>query len=111
MLAACSPANYSLGQAETPLPETAPTAVTTAGDSARLVTITGWFVTVWNDEPHYALTDEQGQKVKLLLDDTVAKPLGGPLELDRKRVTIVGEVVSESPLVVRVLDVQFVNGE
>jgi len=73
------------------------------------VTITGWFTTVWNGGPHYSITDDQGQTTRLLLDDETAKPLGGPLELDRKRVTIVGEIISDSPRTVRVLSVQFEN--
>lgn len=73
------------------------------------VTITGWFTTVWNDEPHYSITDDQGQTTRLLLNEELTKPFGGPLELDRKRVTIVGEMTSDSPRTVRVLSIQFAN--
>jgi hypothetical protein len=74
-----------------------------------MVTITGWFTTVWNGETHYSITDDQGQTTELLMEDEIAKPLGGPLELDRKRVTITGEIVSDSPRTVRVLSVQFAD--
>jgi len=77
----------------------------------KKVTITGWFTTIWNSEPHYSITDDQGQTTKLLLDDETAKPLGGPLELDRKQVTIVGELISDSPMIVKVLSVQFVKSD
>ena len=73
------------------------------------VIITGWFTTVWNGGPHYSITDDQGQTTLLLLDDEIAKPLGGPLELDRKRVTIVGEITRDSPRTIRVLSVKFEN--
>jgi hypothetical protein len=74
---------------------------------SNTVTITGWFTTVWNGEAHYSITDDQGQTTELLMEDEIAKPLGGPLQLDRKRVTITGEIVSDSPRTVRVLSVQF----
>ncbi|MDD2923468.1 MAG: hypothetical protein PHQ36_14375, partial [Anaerolineales bacterium] len=70
-------------------------------------TITGWFTTVWNGEPHYSITDDQGQVTKLLLDEELAKPLGGPLALDRKRVTISGEFVSDPQGALRVLSIRF----
>ncbi len=74
--------------------------------SPRLITITGWFVTVWNGEPHYSLTDDQGNVSQLLLDPDVSKSLGGPLAFDRKRVTIVARVASESPPTLRVISIK-----
>jgi hypothetical protein len=82
-----------------------------APTSLKQVTITGWFTTIWNGKPHYSITDDQGQVTQLLLDDETAKPLGGPLELDRKRITIVGEIISDSPRIVRVLSVQFAGAD
>jgi hypothetical protein len=96
VLTACTAANAPLEMTPTP---------------SGQVVITGWFTTVWNGEAHYSITDAQGQTTSLLLEDEVAKPLGGPLELDRKRVTIMGEVVSGSPRIVRVLSVQFAEPE
>ena len=90
-------------------PEVQPTVASFETQPSKQVTITGWFTTIWNDEPLYSITDDQGQTTQLLLDDETAKPLGGPLELDRKRVTIVGEIISDSPRTVRVLSVQFAN--
>jgi hypothetical protein len=82
-----------------------------APTSLKQVTITGWFTTIWNGKPHYSITDDQGQVTQLLLDDETAKPLGGPLELDRKRITMVGEIISDSPRIVRVLSVQFAGAD
>ena len=90
-------------------PEGQPTAVAFETQPSMQITITGWFTTIWDGEPLYSITDDQGQTTQLLLDDETAKPLGGPLELDRKRVTIVGEIISDSPRTVRVLSVQFAN--
>lgn len=83
--------------------------VTASAESSNIVALTGWFTTIWNDEPLYSITDDQGQIIQLLLEDEIAKPFGGPLELDRRRITIVGEVVSDSPRVVRVLSVELAD--
>jgi hypothetical protein len=122
MLTGCVPVNSTIDKIQTPKPKTSPDipskpitksaetpAVITSAPPKKQVTITGWFTTIWNGEPHYSITDDQGQTTQLLLDDEIAKPLGGPLELDRKRVTIIGEIVSDSPRIVRVLSVQFVD--
>jgi len=73
----------------------------------NLITVTGWFTTIWNGEAHYSITNDQGQTFKLQLDEELTKPLGGPLELDRKRVTITGELISEKPATIHVLSIQF----
>ncbi len=77
----------------------------------NLVTITGLFTTIWNGGPHYSITDDQGQTTQLLLDDETAKPLGGPLELDRKRVTVQGVMVDDPPGALQVLSVSMGGGE
>ena len=124
LLAACSPVNYPLDKIAPSNPnssiDTTPSsftrstetpAIIMAPTSLKQVTITGWFTTIWNGKPHYSITDDQGQVTQLLLDDETAKPLGGPLELDRKRITIVGEIISDSPRIVRVLSVQFAGAD
>jgi hypothetical protein len=97
-LQACSPRDA--GEA-TLTPTTAMTATLVQ------VSINGWFTTVWNGEPHYFITDDQGVTTRLLMDDKLAEPLGGPLELDRKRVSLTGLVTGESPVTVQVLSIQF----
>jgi len=99
-----------LGLSPTPTPTTTTTPpMISETPTSKQVTITGVFTTIWNGETSYTITDDQGQTTQLLLDNETAKPLGGPLELDRKRVTIVGEITSDSPRIVRVLSVQFAN--
>lgn len=77
--------------------------------SPNRITVTGWFTTIWNGEPHYWITDAQGQTFQLLLDPEVARPLGGSSELDRKQVTVLGEVISESPPVLRVVSIRVMH--
>lgn len=72
---------------------------------AEAVSLSGWFTVIWNDKTRYVLTDNQGQWTELLLDEETAKPFGGPLTLNRKRVTIVGEKVTAPPGAVRVLSI------
>lgn len=69
------------------------------------LTLSGWFTIIRNHESHYFITDDQGVMVEVLLDDDVAAPLGGPLALDRTRVTIVGVLTSDAPAVVRALSI------
>ena len=87
---------------------TATVAVST--QSPNIVTITGWFTTVWNGEPHYSITDDQGQTTRILLDVELAKPFGGPLELDRKRVTVTGEFVNDPQGALRILSINIEGG-
>ncbi len=74
---------------------------------AQEVSLSGWFTTIWNDKPHYFLTDDQGRLTELLLDAEMTKPFGGPLAFNRKRVKVVGERVSAPPGGVRVLSIEF----
>jgi len=67
--------------------------------------LSGWFHILWED-PHsdsdqeptikYLLIDDQGEWVELLLDGELVRPFGGPLALNRKRVTVVGRMVGLS---------------
>ncbi len=107
ILASCTPGNDAINKNAPTSPEL-PSNETTTSES--LITITGWFTIVWNDEPHYSITDDHGINTQLQMDDEIAKPLGGPLELDRKKITIVGKVIRDSPRTIRVLSVQFANG-
>ena len=67
---------------------------------AQQQTLTGWFTITVADYPTesglaseitYGLTDDQGQYHELLIDIDLMKPLGGPVALNRKLVTVVGE--------------------
>jgi len=65
------------------------------------LTIRGWFTIVWNDQAHYFITDDEGNTRELLLEDSLVSALGGPLALDRKRVVITAEVLSDRPDILR----------
>ena len=68
--------------------------------TAQDETLTGWFnITIADYPPEsslaseitYGLTDDQGQYHELLIDIELMQPLGGPVMLNRKRVTVEGE--------------------
>jgi hypothetical protein len=90
----------------TSLPPMAPTVAAITPTHPLQVTITGWFTTIWNGEPHYTITDDQGNAAQVILDEDVARPLGGPLKLDRQRISIVGEIISDSPMIIRAVSIK-----
>jgi len=62
--------------------------------------LTGWFTIMVAEAftesglvsaTTYTLTEDSGERHELLIDRTLMKPLGGPVALNRKRVTVVGE--------------------
>ncbi len=63
----------------------------------------GWLSIVWNDEPHFLLALDDGQAVQLRMDEELTAPLGGPLALDRTRVSVLA--VAEGPHVYKVLSI------
>jgi hypothetical protein len=73
---------------------------------AQEVTITGWFHVIWSDssqgqaeEDHfYAVTDDLGGWFRLTMDEQLARPFGGPLALNGKRVRISGRRIESAPL-------------
>ena len=73
-----------------------PTPLATAQDD----TLTGWFTFTVADYPSedglvsettYFLTEDSGARHELLIDIDLMRPLGGPVALNRKRVTVEGE--------------------
>ena len=73
-----------------------PAPLATAQDN----TLTGWFTFIVADYPSedglvsettYVLTEDSGERHELLIDIALLKPLGGPVALNRKRVTVMGE--------------------
>jgi len=67
---------------------------------AQAHTLTGWFTFIVADylsdtglasQTTYFLTEDSGERHKLLIDIALMQPLGGPVTLNRKRVTVVGE--------------------
>ena len=68
--------------------------------AAQDQTLTGWFTFIVADYPSdtgltsettYFLTKDSGEQHELLIDVELMRPLGGPVALNRKRVTVVGE--------------------
>ena len=66
---------------------------------AQQQTLTGWFSITVADYPlesglaseiTYVLTEDSGERHELLLDVELMRPLGGPVALNRKRVTVGG---------------------
>ena len=98
-----------------PLSDSVPKNVEKAKPDTTQASLSGWFHIIWADRPsgshpepatRYILIDDQGQWIRLLLEESLVKPLGGPLALNRKRVKIMGARVSESPGTVRVLSIK-----
>lgn len=75
--------------------------------AGQQLSFAGWFHVIWNGGPQYVLIDDQGRWTRLLLDEVLTRPFGGPLAFNRKRVKIVGEKVSAPPGAVRVLSIGF----
>ena len=68
--------------------------------TAQSQTLTGWFTFIVADyqtesgltsEMTYFLTEDSGERHELLIDVELMRPLGGPVTLSRKRVTVMGE--------------------
>ena len=68
--------------------------------AAQDETLTGWFSFTVADYPTesglaseitYTLTEDSGERHELLIDIELMQPLGGPVALNRKRVTVMGE--------------------
>jgi hypothetical protein len=74
------------------------------------VTLTGWLSIVWNDEPHFFLTQDDGQTVEVLLDERLTQSFGGPLALDRSRVVVLAMVNPEFPNVFQALSIEIEAG-
>ena len=74
--------------------------------TAQDQTLNGWFSITVADDPSdsgraaeitYRLTDDNGRHAELLLDVAQMKPLGGPVAVNRKRVTVVGQYAEPVP--------------
>jgi hypothetical protein len=70
------------------------------------VTLRGWLSIVWNDQPHFFITDDSGQTVEVLLNEHLTAPFGGPLALDRTRVVVRAVVTEESPTLFQALSIE-----
>ena len=68
--------------------------------TAQPQTLSGWFSFIAAEYPTesghaseitYTLTEDSGERYELLIDIELMQPLGGPMALNRKRVTVMGE--------------------
>ena len=73
---------------------------------AQQETLTGWFTFIVADSPteigfvsetSYVLTEDSGARHELLIAIDLMQPLGGPVALNRKRVTVEGEWEPDGP--------------
>ena len=78
--------------------------------SSGTLTLQGWLSIVWNDEPHFFLTQDDGQTVEVLLDERLTQSFGGPLALDRSRVVVLAMVNPEFPNVFQALSIEIEAG-
>lgn len=122
LVAAALPACVS-GPEANPQPQTAPaglqpTAQTSEPNaeadaptpSPETLTLQGWLSIVWNDEPHFFLTQDDGQTVEVLIDEQLTQPLGGPPALDRTRVIVLAVAAPEAPDVFEALSIEIEAG-
>ncbi len=96
-----APSNQAAGTAVvSPLPPAAK--ITTTARAAPVTSLTGWFTIIWGDgQPGskqtseiYNLTDDQGKRTQLLIDEQTLRSVGGPLAINGQRVTVVGTPTS-----------------
>ena len=69
-------------------------------------TITGWFTIVYNGEGHYTISEENGQKTRLIIAESILQDAGGTLKFDRQKVIVTGRLLSESPREFQVQSIQ-----
>jgi hypothetical protein len=91
--------------AAAPTPQAASLSVATSSSTTEPRSLEGWLSIVWNERPHFFLTDDDGQTVEILLDEQLTTPLGGPLALDRSRVIVLAVVSPETPSVFQAISI------
>ena len=93
-------------------------AVFTPPVHAQHQTLTGWFTFIVADYPSasglvsettYFLTEDSGERYELLIDADLMRPLGGPVALNRKRVTVEGEREAVGPTAIQQFRVDFIE--
>ena len=74
--------------------------------TAQPQTLVGWFTFIVADYPSeagltsettYFMTEDSGERHELLIDAELMRPLGGPVALNRQRVTVIGEWEQSDP--------------
>lgn len=104
LVSSLGPSGSSVASAQTPPPDERRTEENAGSQQANAETLSGTLHIVWGDprpnsdletKPGFVLDDGRGPSEELLLDDQVAKPLGGPLALNGERVVVEGTRVEE----------------
>jgi hypothetical protein len=91
---------------QTALPISTPVLAPETPELGKQITMTGWFVIVYNGGPHYSVTEADGAKAVLEISETAAAEWGGVRQFDRQRVTVQGKVVIQNPLTIQVTHIQ-----
>jgi hypothetical protein len=76
---------------------------------SQVTCVVGLFQIIWNGEPRYFLTDDQGQRARLLIGDDVMRSVGGVLDFNLKRVEAIGEPADTFPDALRVISIKLDN--
>lgn len=118
LVSSLGPSGSSVASAQTPPPDERRTEENAGSQQANAETLSGTLHIVWGDprpnsdletKPGFVLDDGRGPSEELLLDDQVAKPLGGPLALNGERVVVEGTRVEEDH--VRVQSIRLASPE
>lgn len=115
LLSACAGQPHTSLQASsmpTSAPSTStalPTSTSEPSSEQELRRLEGWVSIIWNDEPHFNLALDDGEVVQLLIDEELTAPLGGPLALDRARVSVLA-VAQDAPHLYKVLSITHEEG-
>lgn len=91
---------------QTALPISTPARALETPELGKTITMTGWFVTVYNGGAHYTVTEPEGAKAVLEISETAAAEWGGVRQFDRQRVMVQGKVVNQNPLTIQVTHIQ-----
>jgi hypothetical protein len=91
--------------ATAPTPQAASPSRANSSSTTEPRSLEGWLSIVWNEYPHFFLTDDDGRTVEILLDEQLTTPLGGPLALDRSRVIVLAVVSPETPSVFQAISI------
>ncbi len=77
-----------------------------------LVSLSGRLHIVWNGEPRFMLIDDRGVAVRLLIDEDLTRPFGGPRALNQKRVRVKAERIAvDGPETFRVVSIEPEGGQ
>lgn len=83
-------------------------AADTAGQAVapRDTCVVGVITIIWNGEPRYYLTTDEGETFHLQIDEATARAAGGPVRLNRQEAIVIAEVVEGAADVLRVREIR-----